>query len=91
MQAKNMATLKSVTVSVRGSFHCLKLYVVYYYCVSYTHEVFIAFHGIEWESLAATENTIPWFTGILKEFVVNIIKVIAINVNPSVTLQNRSH
>ena len=33
----------------------------------------------------ATENTIPWIIGIFKEFIVNIIKVIVINVNPIVT------
>ena len=48
-------------------------------------KVFITFHRIKWENLTATENTIPRIIGILKEFVVNIIKVIAINVNPIVT------
>ena len=37
------------------------------------------------ENLIATEDTIPRIIGILKEFIVNIIKVIAINVNPIVT------
>ena len=34
--------------------------------------------------LNGTENTIPRIIGILKEIIVNIIKVIAINVNPIV-------
>ena len=46
---------------------------------------FITFHRIKCENLAATENTIPKIIGILKKFIVNIIKVIAINVNPVVT------
>ena len=53
--------------------------------VTHTHgKVFITFHRIKWENLTATENTIPRIIGILKEFIVNIIKVIAINVNPVV-------
>ena len=53
--------------------------------VTHTHgKVFITFHRIKWENLTATENTIPRIIGILKEFIVNIIKVIAINVNPIV-------
>ena len=54
--------------------------------VTHTYEkVFITFHRIKWENLNATENTIPWIIGIFKELIVNIIKVIAINVNPVVT------
>ena len=45
---------------------------------------FITFQKIKWESLTARENTIPRITGILKEFISNIIKVIVINVNPIV-------
>ena len=54
--------------------------------VTHTHgKVFITFHRIKWENLAAPENAIPRIIEILKEFIVNIIKVIAINVNPIVT------
>ena len=35
--------------------------------------------------MTATEITIPRINGILKEFIVNTIKVVAINVNPIVT------
>ena len=48
-------------------------------------KVFVTFHRIKWENLAATENTIPRIIGILKEFIANIIKVKASNVNPIVT------
>ena len=49
-------------------------------------KVFITFHRIKWENLAATENAITRIIEILKEFIVNVIvKVIAINVNPIVT------
>ena len=37
------------------------------------------------ENLTATEITIPRINGILKEFIVNTIKAVAINVNPIVT------
>ena len=48
--------------------------------IKHTHvKVIITFHINKWENLTATENTN------LEEFVVNIIKVIAINVNPIVT------
>ena len=47
--------------------------------------LFITFHRIKWENLAATENTILRIIGIWKEFIVNIIEVIAINVNLVVT------
>ena len=51
-----------------------------------THgKVFITFHRINWENLAATEKTVPRIIGILKEFIVIIIKVITINVNPIVS------
>ena len=51
----------------------------------HTHgKIFITFHRIKWENLTATENTIPRIIGILKEFIVSIIKVIVINVNPIV-------
>ena len=54
--------------------------------VTCTHgKNFITFHRIKWEDLTAIENTIPRIIGILKEFIVNIINVIAINVNPIVT------
>lgn len=43
--------------------------------VTRKHESFITFYGIELENLAATENTTPWFIGILKGFIVNMIKV----------------
>lgn len=43
--------------------------------VTHKHESFITFYGIELENLAATENTTPWFIGILKGFIVNMIKV----------------
>ena len=46
---------------------------------------FITFHRIQWKNLTATENTKPTIVGILKKFIVNIIKVIAINMNPIVT------
>ena len=50
--------------------------------VTYTYgKIFITFQRIKWENLTATENTIQRIIGILKEFIVNIIKVIAINVN----------
>ena len=53
--------------------------------VTHTHRnFFITFHRIKWENLTATENAIPRIIGILKEFIVNIIKVIAINMNPIV-------
>ena len=45
---------------------------------------FIIFHRIKWKHLTATENTILRIVGILKKFIVNIIKVVAINVNPIV-------
>ena len=73
---------------MRGCFHCLKFQLFYYYCESYSHthgKVFITFHRIKWENLTAAENTILKIMGILIEFIVNIIKVIAINVNPVVT------
>ena len=55
--------------------------------VIHTHrKIFITFDRIKWENLAATENTIPTIIGILKEFIVNIIKVIAIDVNPIVAI-----
>ena len=47
-------------------------------------KVFITFHRIKGENLTATEIAIPRIIGILKEFIVNIIKAIAINVNPKV-------
>ena len=47
-------------------------------------KVFITFHRIEWENLTSTENTIPRIIRFLKEFIVSIIKLIAINVNPIV-------
>ena len=54
--------------------------------VTHTHQkVFITFHRIKWENLTPKENTIPRIIGILKRFIVNIIKVIAINMNPIVT------
>ena len=54
--------------------------------VTHTHgQVFITFHRTKWENLTETENTIPRIIGILREFTVNIIKVIAIIVNPIVT------
>ena len=43
------------------------------------------------ENLTATDITIPRINGILKEFIVNTIKVVTINVNPivaKVTLNN---
>ena len=46
---------------------------------------FITFHRIQWKNLTATENTKSRIVGILKKFIVNIIKVIAINMNPIVT------
>ena len=50
--------------------------------VTHTYgKIFITFHRIKWENLTATENRIPRIMGILKEFIVNIIKIIAINVN----------
>ena len=54
--------------------------------VTHTHgKVFTTFHRIKWENLTARENTIPRIIGILKGFIANIIKVIAINLNPIVT------
>ena len=42
----------------------------------------ITFHRIKWENLTTTESAIPRIIGILKKFIVSIIKVIAIDVNP---------
>ena len=54
--------------------------------VTHRHEkVFIIFQRIKWENMTATENTIPRIIRTLKEFIVNTIKVIAINVSPIVT------
>ena len=50
--------------------------------VNHAHgKIFITFHRIKRENLTATDNAIPRIIGILKEFIVNVIKVIAINVN----------
>ena len=54
--------------------------------VTHTYgKVFIIFHRIKWENLAATENTILRIIGIWKEFIVSIIEAIAVNVNLVVT------
>ena len=48
-------------------------------------EGFITFHRTKWENLAGTENSIPRIAGVLKKFIINVTKVIAINMNPVVT------
>ena len=54
--------------------------------VTHTYgKVLITFHKIKWKNITETENTIPRIIRILKEFIVNIIKLIAIKVNPIVT------
>ena len=44
-------------------------------------EGFITFHRTKWENLAGTENSIPRIAGVLKKFIINVTKVIAINMN----------
>ena len=60
--------------------------MVCYYREGYsqTYKSFYTFHGIKWENLTATENAIPRIVRNLKEFIVNIIKIIKIDVNPIV-------
>ena len=54
--------------------------------VTHIHgKVFIVFYRIKWKNLTATENTTPRIIGVLKKFIVNMTKVISINVNPIVT------
>ena len=78
--------LNVFTISFKFSEGFNKNWFIIIVKVTHLHgKVFITFHRIKWKNLAATENTIPRIIGILKEFLANIIKVKAINVNPIVT------
>ena len=59
--------------------------------VTHTYEkICNTFHLIEWENLAATENTIARIIGILKEFVVNIVNVNNVNLIVTKVVWNNS-